>query len=389
MPKTAPKKPRMVVLVLAGGVATLFAMLLAEAALRLFVPTELGRVLGTIGYADESGAPVADLQEAAKRGLVVPVPGKTPRRGRYMFAPDLTFYITYDDNDVLQRDWLDEQGRVINRMNSLGVREREELTKPKPAGQRRIVCIGDSFTFGWGIPAEQTWARLLETELRTDGLDVRTVNCGASGTVCTDEYVNGLVQRFHVFEPDAVIMTICLNDLFGSDGVTVIGPPPDSGSRLLDLCRGVLGDGPLDLASDRDWVGELLAMKQFAADGTPNPRFGPDKPFDAMWPQGVPQRSIREGKAWCDARDIPFLVVIWPFLQGLGPDRHYPFQKMHTLVAADCREAGVPLLDTLPSLRQTPQEDLWVTPADPHPNPLAQRLALPELATFVRKHTGW
>ena len=241
-----------------------------------------------------------------------------------MFAPGLTFYITYEDNDVLERDWLDEQGRVANHINSRGMREREELTEPKPEGQRRIVCIGDSFTFGWGIPAEQNWVRLLEHDLRTDGVDVRTVNCGASGTICTDEYVNGLVQRFHAFEPDAVIMTICLNDLFGSDGVSVFGPQPDSGSKLLDLVTGVLGDGPLDLSPDRDWVGELLAMPQRYPDGTENPRFGPDRPFEAMWPQGVPQSSVREGKAWCEARGIPFLVVIWPFLQGLGPGRPLP-----------------------------------------------------------------
>ena len=44
---------------------------------------------------------------------------------------------------------------------------------------------------------------------------------------------------------------------------------------------------------------------------------------------------------------------------------------------------------TLASLRRTPPEDLWVTPADPHPNPRAQRLVLPAIAAFVRKHTDW
>jgi hypothetical protein len=108
-----------------------------------------------------------------------------------------------------------------------------------------------------------------------------------------------------------------------------------------------------------------------------------------MWSQGVPQKSMREAKAWCDARKVPLLVVLWPFLQGLGPGSWYPFTKLHELVAADCQQAGIPFLDVLPSLQATPSEDLWVTPADPHPNPLAQRLVLPALARFVRAETGW
>ena len=75
---------------------------------------------------------------------------------------------------------------------------------------------------------------------------------------------------------------------------------------------------------------------------------------------------MREAKAWCDARKIPFMVILWPFLQGLGNGRFYPFQKIHDLVASDCAEAGIPFLDVLSQLKQTNAEDLWVTPADPH-----------------------
>ena len=117
--------------------------------------------------------------------------------------------------------------------------------------------------------------------------------------------------------------------------------------------------------------------------------YNPDRPFEAMWSQEVPQESMRAAKAWCDKRKIPFMVVIWPFLQGLGPGKYYPFQKLHDLVAADCEAAGIPLLDVLPALKDTPQEDLWVTPADPHPNPLAQRLTLPMIVEFVRSHIDW
>ncbi len=383
---TRPRKPRLLVLLLVLAAASTLALGGAELAVRALSGEP--RVLGAIGFETADGEPVADYVEGVKRGLIVPVPGAKPRQ-RFMFKPGLRFFITYADNDVLERAWLDSDGRVANRINSAGVRDREELTEPKPDGQRRLVCVGDSFTFGWGIPEEQNWVRLLEDRLRDSGADVRTVNCGAAGTVCVDEYVHGLRTRFARFEPDAVLLTICLNDLVGSDGLMVLGPPVDTGSALLDLLAGALGYGPLHLSPGTDWVKELLAMPEVYPDGTPNPRFGADKPYAAMWSQGVPQQALRDAKAWCAERRIPFLVVLWPFLQGLGPGRYYPFQELHDLVASDLAEAGIPLLDVTPWLRETNHEDLWVTPADMHPNPKAQRLVTDAITTFVRAQTGW
>ncbi|MFT4843040.1 MAG: lysophospholipase L1-like esterase [Planctomycetota bacterium] len=385
MTKPARKRPRPLVLMLALGIATFVALGLAELVARVFVPE--ARALGAIGYADGAGKPVKDYVEGVKLGLIVPVPGPKPRKHRYMFAPGKAFYITYADNDVLKRDWLDEQGRVINRINFDGLREREEIQHAKPAGQRRIVCIGDSFTFSWGIPVEQGWVRMLEDDLRKDQGDVRTVNCGASGTVCVDEYVNGLKQRFHKYSPDAVILTLCLNDLLPSSGLNFIHPVEQTGIKLIDLAKGAFGRSPLDLDPTRDWVQELMDLPEDQARA--GLYVGPDKPYEAMWSQGLPQKCMREAQAWCTERKIPFLVVIWPFLQGLGPGEHYPWQKIHDLVAADLKAADIPLLDVLPALKETHSADLWVTPADPHPNPLAQRLTLPSIADFVRSHIVW
>ncbi len=377
-----PRRPRTTTRVAAAAVATLVALVLAEVGLRAFeAPC---RPLGRLGYADADGNPVADLKKAAERGFVVPVPGEPPRP-RFMFAPGLDFFLTYTDQDVLQRDWLDAEGRLPNHINRFGLRERDEITPDKPPGEQRIVCIGDSFTYGWGIPAEANWVRRLEAELRTDGREVRTVNCGASGTVCVDEYWHGLRHRFHAFGPDAVVLTLCLNDLLPSSGLSFQVPIAPTGVRVLDLLRAALGRDPLDLDPARDWVGELLALprEQAEAGGLCNP----DRPFEAMWSQGVPQRCLREVRDWCGARQIPLLVVLWPFLQGLGPGRSYPFAKMHALVAAECADAGIPFLDVLPALADTPHEDLWVTPDDLHPNPGAQALALPSIVAFVRRHT--
>jgi GDSL-like Lipase/Acylhydrolase family len=379
------RRPVAIALLVTG--AALVAGLMAELALRLLwhPPAPLGR----LGYADAQGQPVEGEdagQEAIARGIIVEVPPPTPRP-RMMFAPGKDFFLCYRDHERLQRDFLDAQGRVRVHINPFGIRERDSITPAKPAGERRIVCIGDSFTFGWGIPEERGWVRRLEDELRRGGGAIRTVNCGAAGTVCIDEYVVGLQQRFHAFQPDAVILTICLNDLVPSSGLSLLDPAPPSGSRVVDLLRAAFGRGPLDLDPSRDWVQELLDLpaEQALAAGLADH----DRPSEAFWSKGVPQTALRDAKAFCEARKIPFLVVLWPFLQGLGPGRHYPFQKLHDLVAADCQAAGIPFADVLPALRQTPHEQLWVTPGDMHANPRAQELALPVILDLVRRHVAW
>ncbi len=382
MQRTASTKRRAGPRLLLALLATAVALVLCEVAVRLFVPVEAPQ-LGQVSYANGDGTQIT-REDAFARGLIVPVEKTKTPRDRLMVAPAQKFFLCYTDAKKLRRAWFDDQGRVRIRINRFGLRERDEITQEKPVGQKRIVCVGDSFTFGWGIPEEDGWVRRLEDELRKAGSDVRTVNCGWAGTVCVDEYWWGLQHRFHVFGPDAVIVTICLNDLIPSSGLNLIDPQRTTGIRILDLLLGAVGRSPLDLDPSRDWVQELLDLpRQQAIDSR---LAGPDKPFEAMWSQGVPQASLRAMKSWCDERKIPLMVILWPFLQGLGEGRFYPFRKLHELVAADCKAAAIPYLDVMPALAGTRDEDLWVTPADPHPNPLAQSLALPKIFQFVTTH---
>jgi hypothetical protein len=299
-------------------------------------------------------------------------------------------YLCYSDQQKLHRDWLDADGCVEVRMNAWGLRERDDITPDnKQPGERRIVCIGDSFTFGWGVPVEKCWVRLLEDALRKDGKNVRTVNCGAAGALVTDEYWWGLQHRFSAFQPDCVVVTLCLNDLLPSNGLCVLGAPSPkpSGILLLDYFRRPFANDPLALDPKVDWVELLLHLSREQTDA--GRMTGPDTPFEAMWSQGTPQASLRAMRDWCAARKVTFLVVLWPFLQGLGDGEFYPFTKMHELVGAFCQQEGVPFLDLLPVLRGHRASDLWVTPADMHPNPKAQTIVIPQLTTFIASRCGF
>jgi acyl-CoA thioesterase I len=75
-----------------------------------------------------------------------------------------------------------------------------------------ILSIGDSLTFGLGVPPEKTWPTLLEKRLAKDGFPgVKVVNAGSSGAT-TAFGVSSL--RFHLkrSQPDLVIYALGAND---------------------------------------------------------------------------------------------------------------------------------------------------------------------------------
>src|SRR5881394_3883324 len=133
------------------------ALGLGELALRLLAKPP--HVLGQLYFRDARGDKVCEpgevgaaLAQARERGLVEMLPPEQtpPNRPRGRFAPGAHFSICYDDADLLRREWLDARGCVEVRINRFGLRERDEITPDnKAADERRIVCVGDSFTFGW------------------------------------------------------------------------------------------------------------------------------------------------------------------------------------------------------------------------------------------------
>ena len=116
-----------------------------------------------------------------------------PRPGVTEWVPGSTFYICYSGP---RQPYLDPQGCVEYRINALGLRDRQDLTMAKPAGTARILCLGDSFTLGWGVRQEQVWPVLAEAEMRRAWPQVQVVNCGGAGTSYADEYWYGLQHRF-------------------------------------------------------------------------------------------------------------------------------------------------------------------------------------------------
>ncbi len=69
--------------------------------------------------------------------------------------------------------------RAKARINNLGFRGQD--IDPKRRKQHRVMTLGDSFTFGWGVDDAETWPRSMEQDLRQQGVDIELVNLGQPG----------------------------------------------------------------------------------------------------------------------------------------------------------------------------------------------------------------
>jgi hypothetical protein len=89
-------------------------------------------------------------------------------------------------------------------INDLGLRG-PALEPAKRPGRLRLVCFGDSITFGYGAGDEATYPFLLERALARSGVEV--VNAGVTGY--TSHQVLGLSRRLAPeLEPDVVSVMI-------------------------------------------------------------------------------------------------------------------------------------------------------------------------------------
>lgn len=83
--------------------------------------------------------------------------------------------------------------------------------RPKPPGAIRILSLGESTTYGWGVEALSTYSAVLERELCAAGTTVQVLNAGVPGYSLW-QGVQFLLRRSEAFAPDVVLLYFGHND---------------------------------------------------------------------------------------------------------------------------------------------------------------------------------
>ena len=80
----------------------------------------------------------------------------------------------------------------------------------------------------------------------------------------------------------------------------------------------------------------------------------------------------------------PRLVALLPELHQINNDS-YPFKEQHQRIKNLLTSQGVPVIDLIDGLKDHgPENTLWVTPADDHPNGKANALIAQQLREWFR-----
>ena len=131
-----------------------------------------------------------------------------PFSGFHQFDRDLGWIQIPRNEAVFQG----REYKVKIKTNSQGFRDQEYLFK-KPLDSKRVVVLGDSFTWGWGVEREEIFCEVAEKNL--EGIEF--INLGQTAYSTAQEYL--LFKKLGMkFSPDLTVLAFGPNDIMENSG---------------------------------------------------------------------------------------------------------------------------------------------------------------------------
>lgn len=150
---------------------------------------------------------------------------------------------------------------VSFRINAQGMRADQDVSYEKPAGVKRVVSLGDSYTVGYEVDVEESFSSVLEQDLEDGGQRVQVLNAGVSGFSNAEELLY-FERELVKYEPDLVVLTFSPNDLL--DNVRTNLFTLDDSGRLVQARDRYVPGGRLGNFLNRNWFVNLLSERSNA-----------------------------------------------------------------------------------------------------------------------------
>lgn len=238
---------------------------------------------------------------------------------------------------------------------------RDATRGAKRHGVPRVLVLGDSYTFGWGIANVEPYPQRAEAMLRGRGIDAEVINAGVPG-YNTEQEAFLLDELLPRYRPDMVVVGYAMND--AEPQMNVPQPPGTTYRYAISWAW----EDARELVMRR-----LLGASEWASPNKSGPSFDYARGFEER------SRKWRESKAalarialGCRHAGIPLLVMVLPdFTQQF--DAGYPDTIIHRAVTAWGEELGIETADLMPVFRGQDHQ-LFSLQGDGHPNARAHEV---------------
>ena len=282
--------------------------------------------------------------------------------------------------------------------NALGYRDRE-FPLEKPKGTFRILVLGDSFTFGYGVEGDRTYPKVLE-HLLNDGRQnakrrYEVINAGYASGYAPDTAFVYLRHKGILLKPDLVLLGYFGNDIF--DVSHTQWPDLDPEGLPLRVTTDIYYIDTLGRLRTAAWLGfggyetlrfsPMMSAKVFLRDHSQFLNFliqqyrlflvtrGRHEDFDRLSPAdkgSSPAAYEKVSRVLTGfkrlTRDIgsQFVVVRIPS-KNKNPAHQDPLREEDAFIKNWCHRNGISLIDLGDGFARTRPEDLYFK-IDPHFN---------------------
>jgi lysophospholipase L1-like esterase len=266
-------------------------------------------------------------------------------------------------------------------INSHGLRDRE-IPYAKPDGVRRILCLGDSYTFGYGVQAAQTYAKLVEDRLRADTepevrWEVINAGVGSTGTAHQLAYLTSEGIRY---APDIVTLCFCpANDFWenitsglftlAGDSLLQHEAPRTAGRKIQRLTKFIPFYNSLVAHS------QLLNLLRYRISALHYRDLARNDPDDEDVPAVLQRRDhltrrlLARMQEFCRTRGCDFVLVVIP------PPADTDLPRRTRELTAFAADRGIPCLDLGPIMAAAEARGAQlIFPHDGHWNAEGHRL---------------
>lgn len=253
---------------------------------------------------------------------------------------------------------------VTVQTNALGMRERPVAAKLE--AEFRVLCLGDSVTFGWGCEESSTWCRRLEqlAAARTER-PMRTLNAGVSSYDSRQE-LRFLQRHITDLEPDLVVLLFVENDI-------EIKQPPFDPNQELSL-RGKTPAQTLKRLAGRSWSWRLV---EHFLGARRQPVTDPLK-LEAGIQEAL--RSVQEMARQCHQNGAPLAVFLYRTTANQLNER------LAMELAASSAAADYLFQDTLSWFQDETPASFTLSVIDAHPNPQGHALVARKIHATLAEH---